>query len=606
MFGRHHETASHRHEIPVQPLCRAHDVQRPFDASDAARGLHMVSINVVCSRTTGEHDEAERESVHGGGYHSGRLAEFPATTIAFREGSVHTAIPTGAVGPRTTVHRVQGMPCGVGFVVLGVRAPCGESSNGGGMTIASAPACPPVAEIRQAYAAAIGERSLVDLHLADRYAVHRSEAWLSRDRLVLVQRLNGHREIWSDTRTEATHLLPNGFLGRGAAWRVAARYAAVRALSGELADTEPTSAVCLRHHGVKRPALRYRIRDVSVQITLHPSTYLPDEIRAVPESHPTAGTQLNDIRYRRFGGSAVPVAWRNGISGVSFEIVEAASANDPAPVGTSVPAVNRAVVIPTVPGLHDNETAIRVTIGRHRFRFYVDSGDSITALSPKTAAVIGLRAAAADKMLQVTGAVDAQPAIVRRVRVGSIWLENEPVYVIRQTFGYDGIIGSSLFARGQVRLTPRSVIVLPGHLASSAGIPIDTYDGVPFAVARVRNRRADVLLDSGAAFEGLLPQRLVQTAPSGRGKERCRIYGIPLWLILGYVDVPDLRLGAARWPTHACVSYDDRAARFIDGIIGQRAIVRAGVTFDYRASRIELGRMPSRTPVQLRPAAPLK
>jgi hypothetical protein len=461
------------------------------------------------------------------------------------------------------------------------------------MLLATAPApapCPSTAEIRSAYVAAIGEHPLARYHLRGRSATAESEAWIGQRELVVSQSQYGFRQIWSDTESASTHTLPNGFEGRALPWRALPRYAVARALGGELADLAPASSACVRQHGVRRTELRYDVHGVTVSITLNPDTHLPYRIRAYAPGHPTGLTILSDIVYRRVGDASVPVAWANGLQRFAFSSVERTDEQPaPAPIAARR-SVSRRLVIPTQRALHANETVVTVSIAGRRLRFFVDSGATSTGVSERAAVLLGLKSSGEARTLQVTGPVPVRPAIVSRMRIGSLRLDREPVVIIQQTFGYDGMIGSSLFALGKVRITERAVIIDPPPATPAPGaIRIDTYDGVPFATAQVGRETADLVLDSGAALEALLPYRFA--AGSRRiagGASSCRIYGVPRWLIVGHFKVHGLRFNSRPWPVKACISYDERAANIIDGVLGNVAIVRAGATFDYHSGNVQL------------------
>jgi predicted aspartyl protease len=425
--------------------------------------------------------------------------------------------------------------------------------------------------------------------LSARTGTSEIEGWIGRGELIVSENQQGFRQIWSDTESASTHTLPNGFEGRALPWRALPRNAIVRALTGDLADLTPTSSVCVRQRGVRRPELRYRLGSITVSITLNPNSHLPYRLQAYASGHPTGLTVVSDIVYRRVDDASVPVAWQSGDQRFAFASAE--RTEEPSaltPIAARNP-VSRRLTIPTIRAQHSNETAVAVIIAGRRLRFFIDSGATLTGINEQAAAVLGLKAGREGRTQQATGLVSARPAYVSQMRVGALRLDHEPVLIVQQTFGYDGMIGSSLFALGKVRITDRAVIVDPPSAPAPEAIPIDTYEGIPFATAQVGREIADLALDSGAAFEALLPHRFAAGARRIAGAaSSCRIYAIPAWLVVGYFEIPGMRIGGRRWPVRACVSFDERAGHIVDGILGQAAIVRGSATFDYRSGTVAL------------------
>jgi hypothetical protein len=88
-------------------------------------------------------------------------------------------------------------------------------------------------------------------------------------------------------------------------------------------------------------------------------------------------------------------------------------------------------------------------------RFLVDTGSSVTVLSPALAADLGINsttgAAAAPVELQTLGGRTAgPPAIVGSLRVGDVELRDAPVVLHDPGPGLDGILGNTFLSRYQV------------------------------------------------------------------------------------------------------------------------------------------------------------
>ena len=461
------------------------------------------------------------------------------------------------------------------------------------LPLATVPApCPPPGEVRRAYVAAVGPNALARYHLSGRGAGTRTEAWIGNGELLISQNERGFRQSWSDTVSTSTHTLPNGFEGRALPWRVSARYAAVRALLGELTAVEPVSVRCVREHRIRRPVLDYNVNGVRVPIALDPASSLPHRIQAFSPEHRFAGTWFTGISYRRVAGVAVPFAWQTPFQRFAFQSANLWAAPPTLPAIAVRPPISHRVLIPAIRPLAANQTAVSVTVEGHRFRFFVDSGATVTVIDERVAALLRLKRVGHGRTLQITGAVRADPAFIPAMRIGPLRLKNEPVLIAQQTFGYDGMIGSSLFALGKVTLTKHGVVLEPRTAAMLArhAIRIDTYDGIPFATARVGRKTADVLLDSGAAFEGLLPSRFIGRARLlAKQTSVCNIYGVPHWMVAGYFSVAGLQFGSQPWPVRACLSYGDQI-HFVDGILGHAALIEAGATFDYLDGTVTLRR----------------
>jgi predicted aspartyl protease len=86
-------------------------------------------------------------------------------------------------------------------------------------------------------------------------------------------------------------------------------------------------------------------------------------------------------------------------------------------------------------------------------RFLVDTGSSVTVLSPTLAADVGIAGGAASTPVELQtlgGRTAGPPAIVGSLRVGSLELRDAPVVLHDPGPGLDGILGNTFLSRYQV------------------------------------------------------------------------------------------------------------------------------------------------------------
>ncbi|MBV9438905.1 MAG: aspartyl protease family protein [Candidatus Eremiobacteraeota bacterium] len=385
-------------------------------------------------------------------------------------------------------------------------------------------------------------------------------------------------------------MFPNHFVGRGAGWRTRLHAAANDALLGALVDVEPQSVSCGRDRGVRYVLLHFRRAGTRLTLRLSGAVQLPSSISAV--GWDGERFEIRDIRYRRVGEDAVPVAWATSDHAVSFSTIARMRAEEPAlPAGRAW--IGGPTIIPTFAGLRPNQTTIRVVIEEKPYRFLLDSGANFTLVHPGLARHLALAHLTPAGILQATGPKPAAVAFIPLIRVGAVRIKDDPVLVAADTLGYDGLLGLSLFSLGRIRIEPHQLVLSPSlPAASAAGVArLDTYDGAPIASAHVGSGRVRALLDTGAAFEALFPFRVSHSATLlARSSPLCRIAGAAPW-IAGLYLVPDFVLGNRTRPLHACVSMLDEVTPMpfpFNAVVGHQILMKPGSIFDYRAGTFTL------------------
>jgi aspartyl protease family protein len=97
-----------------------------------------------------------------------------------------------------------------------------------------------------------------------------------------------------------------------------------------------------------------------------------------------------------------------------------------------------------------------VTInGTHEGRFLIDTGSSVTIVSPAAAAMLGLTLTPADDSIELqtlAGKTAGQRSVLRSLAIGSVELSDVPVVVHEPGPGLDGILGNTVLGRYQVTL----------------------------------------------------------------------------------------------------------------------------------------------------------
>jgi aspartyl protease family protein len=90
---------------------------------------------------------------------------------------------------------------------------------------------------------------------------------------------------------------------------------------------------------------------------------------------------------------------------------------------------------------------------RHAGRFLVDTGSSVTVVSPRLAAAAGIAGAAGSRPVELhtLGGLAVGPsAVAAPLRVGDVELRDAPVVLHDPGPGFDGILGNTFLSRYRV------------------------------------------------------------------------------------------------------------------------------------------------------------
>jgi clan AA aspartic protease (TIGR02281 family) len=91
--------------------------------------------------------------------------------------------------------------------------------------------------------------------------------------------------------------------------------------------------------------------------------------------------------------------------------------------------------------------------GAHTGRFLVDTGSSVTVVSPELAARVGIREGAGSPPIELQtlgGRTAGRQAIVGSLRVGDLERHDAPVVIHDPGQGVDGILGNTFLARYRI------------------------------------------------------------------------------------------------------------------------------------------------------------
>jgi aspartyl protease family protein len=114
----------------------------------------------------------------------------------------------------------------------------------------------------------------------------------------------------------------------------------------------------------------------------------------------------------------------------------------------------------------DGHFYAQASIGGVRRRMLIDSGATVTALSPATAAAAGLKpeAGVVPVIIQTAnGAIPARPVTVAELRIGNIVARNLRV-VVSPAFGELNVLGMNFLSRLKSwRVEGRTLILVPNH-----------------------------------------------------------------------------------------------------------------------------------------------
>lgn len=462
------------------------------------------------------------------------------------------------------------------------------------LALASSLACSDVtrnAAERFEQAASIAYAQTVSLH--GRRHGSRFDAIIAPETLWLSRSDRTLRQAWLTYRRSSFHQFWNGFVGQGAPQRGYVQSLAVSALNGSIAVRPPTEIRCRRHHRHHYAALLYdESHGAHVVVELDPATSLPRTIGVYDEAF-TVG--FSDIRYD--SAHDVPFLTHAIIGSEVFEFDHASfgDTNVPHALIDHGTKIARPVELELIRNASaPNRRGIIATVAGHRLRMLLDSGSSLTILSPAAAARLKLTRPIGHIVTSSSLGIRKAPvAIIPDVAIGSIHLKNEAVAVLDHTAAYDGLIGVSLFSLGRVSLSAVSVTIGPSPKRDrSPSVLLDTYDGWPLAPASLGSRPLTFMFDTGTAVDALLPDRWRNAGPGEALQgDRCRIEGIRAWQPIQGKRYTSFSSGAKRGILSACVSsIDETLPGMHFGILGYPVVSRYVQAFDYRNRRMELKR----------------
>lgn len=176
---------------------------------------------------------------------------------------------------------------------------------------------------------------------------------------------------------------------------------------------------------------------------------------------------------------------------------------------------------------------IRVRINGKQYEFWLDTGSSITVISSDVARDVGVPTLSGDKLAVRTfsGSAPVKPALVRRIEIGALLLENTAAVVVDAShmalrsaadraqsprMRIDGIIGWDTIRQLDVLLDYASGLIVLRRPQRTAYSPHNlTWMGKPFV--EVRTKRGETLhftLDTGAQSSFLNALALDKTGSS--------------------------------------------------------------------------------------------
>jgi aspartyl protease family protein len=112
----------------------------------------------------------------------------------------------------------------------------------------------------------------------------------------------------------------------------------------------------------------------------------------------------------------------------------------------------RETTVPLEPALGVWITPVMLD-GAHTGRFLVDTGSSVTVVSPELAARVGIREGAGPGSVELQtlgGRTAGRAAVVRSLRVGDLEMREAPIVVHDPGQGVDGILGNTFLARYRI------------------------------------------------------------------------------------------------------------------------------------------------------------
>jgi hypothetical protein len=360
---------------------------------------------------------------------------------------------------------------------------------------------------------------------------------------------------WEDRPHGSTHTFWNGFVGVAAPWRSHLRAATVEVLSGRIAARTPSGTACRRKGGRYYAVLTFAAAsDVRVDLRFDPNTGLPEEAAATTE---TGRSLVSELRYVRLDHTLVPTSWKQDGNAFRFSAISHGDSS----AWPSMPRQPRTIRSRAAVRLVRNarSPATRGVLARADglpATFMIDTGNSMTVVSAALARRLHLRPVTQEYMTAVGGFSRVDIAFVQSLTVGPVHLQDEPVAILPQAYGYDGAIGMALFSRADAFFRGETMTLSPSaKLAGRGALPVDTYDGSPIAAGFIGGMPATLLLDTGGPLQALFPSRYraVGTKTSA-GTSDCASHGLPALQMVAPYRFDDVRIGRAAVKVRACTT----------------------------------------------------
>ncbi len=467
-----------------------------------------------------------------------------------------------------------------------------------GIALAAAlPACASQNIALQRYRAALGNRWQHAYRLSGGEQDHRYAGYVTA-REVRLFRMDGPVvQEWDDRPTAATHTFWNGFVGVAGPWRKALRLAADEVLTGRIAARRPTGAVCRRKHRRNYAVLTFMIADgVRVDVSLDPSTSLPSDALASSE---LGQIPLSNLRYAHVDGSVVPVSWGDGDNDYKFGTLERDETTDVLIRPKRPPSIAAVARLALVRNPRNPKSrGVRVRIEGKPATLLVDTGNNLTVINRTLAERLHLRHITRQYMRIAGGLELVTVAIARTLDIGPVHVKNEPVAILPHTYGYDGAVGLTMFARADasfqgdvMTLSPYGVTTGARHAAPWNVLPLDTFDGIPIVPASIGGKETELALDSGAAFAALLPDRFRETGTALPGATAdCTIAGLSILQSPAMYRFDDVAIGGASFSIDACVTqFDELGPNFRFPVLGFAGLFGPVRSISYESAQLVVG-----------------
>ena len=233
---------------------------------------------------------------------------------------------------------------------------------------------------------------------------------------------------------------------------------------------------------------------------------------------------------------------------------------------------------------------------------FIDTGAQYTIISTKLAREAGVKIGPATTELVGFARSVARPAVVRELRIGSLTVENVPVYVADsaplESAGGQAAIGTDLmyhvrlsidYPHSRVTAKPARDMLDQRSIQASWKVPVWAFAHVPLAQATTRDGRyARVLIDTGNRTGAYVSGRW-QSRISGRD----RLEGSPTSGLFKRkpTELPELSLAGHQltdWPVTGLLPGALERADLVDVLIGHDLISEYLLTIDLRGGALYL------------------